>query len=152
VESVSTGVAPRQTTGFKIARAGGTDRPEITVGGSRDRDAPSKNSSCAVQDILLRHIERTHLSARPLPGLESLPLLITSEGAAIVVEQLNYEKYRAEAARLERRIKSYNYKRRKPERLEQDRLARVLHRRSERSNARSSGDCGTCHSSGCDFG
>ena len=57
---------------------------------------------------------------RLLPGLESMPLLITSEGAAILAEQLNYEKYRAELGRLERRINSYNYKRRKPENLEQD--------------------------------
>jgi hypothetical protein len=49
-----------------------------------------------------------------------LPLLITSEGAAILAEQLNYEKYRAEVARLETRINSYSYKRRKPEHLEQD--------------------------------
>jgi hypothetical protein len=59
-------------------------------------------------------------SQRQLPGLESMPLLITSEGAAILAEQLNYEKYRAEVARLEKRINSYNYKRRKPEHLEQD--------------------------------
>jgi len=57
---------------------------------------------------------------RQLPGLDSMPLLITSEGAAILAEQLNYEKYRGEVARLERRINSYSYKRRKPEYLEQD--------------------------------
>ena len=57
---------------------------------------------------------------RNLPGLESMPLLITSEGAAILAEQLNYEKYRAEVARLEKRINSYSYKRRKSENLEQD--------------------------------
>lgn len=57
---------------------------------------------------------------RQLPGLEPMQLLITSEGAAILAEQLNYEKYRGEVARLERRINSYNYKRRKPEYLEQD--------------------------------
>jgi len=57
---------------------------------------------------------------RQLPGLESMPLLITSEGAAILAEQLNYEKYRAEVARLEKRISSYGYKRRKSEHLEQD--------------------------------
>jgi hypothetical protein len=57
---------------------------------------------------------------RHLPGLESMPLLITSEGAAILAEQLNYEKYRAEVERLEKRINSYAYKRRKSEHLEQD--------------------------------
>ena len=57
---------------------------------------------------------------RRLPGLESMPLLITAEGAAILAEQLNYEKYRAEVRRLAKRIDSYNYKRRKPEHLEQD--------------------------------
>ena len=57
---------------------------------------------------------------RVLPGLESLPLLITSEGAAILAEQLNYDRYQTEVKRLERRINSYKYKRRKPENLEQD--------------------------------
>jgi hypothetical protein len=57
---------------------------------------------------------------RQLPGLESMPLLITSEGAAILAEQLNYERYRAEVARLDKRINSYAYKRRKSEHLEQD--------------------------------
>ena len=57
---------------------------------------------------------------RRLPGLESLPLLITSEGAAILAEQLDYGRYQEEVRRLEQKIKSYRYKRRKPENLEQD--------------------------------
>ena len=57
---------------------------------------------------------------RSLPGLESLPLLITSEGAAVLAEQLNYDRYQTEVKRLERKITSYQYKRRKPENLEQD--------------------------------
>ena len=30
---------------------------------------------------------------RNLPGLESMPLLVTSEGAAILAEQLKYDRY-----------------------------------------------------------
>jgi hypothetical protein len=58
---------------------------------------------------------------RDLPGLESMPLLVTSEGAAILAEQLNYDRYQVEVIRLEKRINSYGYKRRKSENLEQDR-------------------------------
>jgi hypothetical protein len=79
------------------------------------------------QEGVMKYVNRVIAQAkaadpaqRQLPGLESMPLLITSEGAAILAEQLNYEKYRAEVARLEKRINSYNYKRRKPEHLEQD--------------------------------
>lgn len=79
------------------------------------------------QEGVMRYVNRVITQARAadptqrqLPGLESMPLLITSEGAAILAEQLNYEKYRAEVGRLERRINSYEYKRRKPEYLEQD--------------------------------
>lgn len=79
------------------------------------------------QEGVMKYVNRVIMQAkaadpaqRQLPGLESMPLLITSEGAAILTEQLNYEKYRAEVARLEKRINSYNYKRRKPEYLEQD--------------------------------
>jgi len=57
---------------------------------------------------------------RRLPGLESMPLLITSEGAAILSEQLVYNGYKIEEKRLERKIKSYKYKRRTPENLEED--------------------------------
>jgi hypothetical protein len=57
---------------------------------------------------------------RKLPGLESMPLLVTSEGAAILSEQLIYNGYQTELKRLERKIESYKYKRRKPENLEQD--------------------------------
>jgi len=79
------------------------------------------------QEGVMKYVNRVITQAkaadpaqRQLPGLESMPLLITSEGAAILAEQLNYEKYRGEAARLEKRINSYRYKRRKPEHLEQD--------------------------------
>jgi hypothetical protein len=79
------------------------------------------------QEGVMKYVNRVITQAkaadpaqRQLPGLESMPLLITSEGAAILAEQLNYEKYRVEVARLEKRINSYNYKRRKPEHLEQD--------------------------------
>jgi hypothetical protein len=79
------------------------------------------------QEGVMKYVNRVITQAkaadpaqRQLPGLESMPLLITSEGAALLAEQLNYEKYRGEVARLERRINSYNYKRRKPEYLEQD--------------------------------
>jgi hypothetical protein len=79
------------------------------------------------QEGVMKYVNRVITQAkasdpaqRQLPGLESMPLLITSEGAAILAEQLNYEKYRGEVARLERRINSYNYKRRKLEYLEQD--------------------------------
>ena len=79
------------------------------------------------QEGVVKYVSRVIMQAkaadpaqRQLPGLESMPLLITSEGAAILAEQLNYEKYRTEVARLEKRINSYNYKRRKPEYLEQD--------------------------------
>jgi hypothetical protein len=79
------------------------------------------------QEGVLKYMNRVITQAkaadpaqRQLPGLESMPLLITSEGAAILSEQLNYEKYRVEVERLEKRINSYNYKRRKPEHLEQD--------------------------------
>jgi hypothetical protein len=79
------------------------------------------------QEGVMKYVNRVITQAkaadpaqRQLPGLESMPLLITSEGAAILAEQLNYEKYRTEVGRLERRINSYNYKRRKPENLEQD--------------------------------
>ena len=57
---------------------------------------------------------------RHLPGLESMPLLITSEGAAILAEQLKYDRYQSEVKRLERRIKSYSNRRRKPENLAMD--------------------------------
>jgi hypothetical protein len=57
---------------------------------------------------------------RNLPGLESMPLLITSEGAAILAEQLKYDRYQSEVKRLEKRIKSYSNLRRKPENLEMD--------------------------------
>jgi hypothetical protein len=62
-----------------------------------------------------------------LPGLESMPLLVTSEGAAILSQQLIYDSYQTEWKRLERKINSYKYKRRKPENLEQDiqRLAQM---------------------------
>ena len=59
---------------------------------------------------------------RVLPGLESLPLVITADGAAVLAEQLNYARYQTELKRLEQRINSYHYKRRKPENLEQDML------------------------------
>jgi hypothetical protein len=55
-----------------------------------------------------------------LPGLESMPLLVTSEGAAVLSQQLIYDAYQTEWKRLERKINSYKYKRRKPENLEQD--------------------------------
>ncbi|HYW48641.1 MAG TPA: hypothetical protein VE959_37600 [Bryobacteraceae bacterium] len=55
-----------------------------------------------------------------LPGLESMPLLVTSEGAAILSQQLIYDAYQTEWKRLERKINSYKYKRRKPENLEHD--------------------------------
>ena len=55
----------------------------------------------------------------PIPGLEAMPLLVTAEGAAILSRQITYERYQAEMNRLERQIKSYKYKRRKPEKLEQ---------------------------------
>lgn len=57
---------------------------------------------------------------RNLPGLESMPLLVTSEGAAILAEQLNYDRYQSEVKRLEKRINSYSNLRRKPENLEMD--------------------------------
>jgi hypothetical protein len=57
---------------------------------------------------------------RHLPGLESMPLLITSEGAAILAEQLKYDRYQSEVKRLEKRIKSYSNLRRKPENLAMD--------------------------------
>lgn len=57
---------------------------------------------------------------RHLPGLESMPLLITSEGAAILAEQLKYDRYQSEVKRLEKRIKSYSNRRRKPENLALD--------------------------------
>lgn len=57
---------------------------------------------------------------RKLPGLESMPLLIPSEGAAILSEQLVYKGYHTVLNRLERKINSYQYKRRKPEHLEDD--------------------------------
>jgi hypothetical protein len=57
---------------------------------------------------------------RNLPGLESMPLLITSEGAAILAEQLKYDHYQSEVKRLEKRINSYSNLRRKPENLEMD--------------------------------
>jgi hypothetical protein len=57
---------------------------------------------------------------RHLPGLESMPLLITSEGAAILAEQLKYDRYQSEVKRLEKRIKSYSNRRRKPENLAMD--------------------------------
>lgn len=57
---------------------------------------------------------------RNLPGLESMPLLVTSEGAAILTEQLKYDRYQSEIKRLEKRIKSYSNRRRKPENLEMD--------------------------------
>jgi hypothetical protein len=62
-----------------------------------------------------------------LPGLESMPLLVTSEGAAILSQQLKYEGYQTEWKRLERKINSYRYKRRKPENLKEDiqRLAQM---------------------------
>lgn len=79
------------------------------------------------QEGVMKYVNRVITQAkaadpaqRQLPGLESMPLLIASEGAAILAEQLNYKKYRTEVARLEKRINSYNYKRRKPENLEQD--------------------------------
>ena len=57
---------------------------------------------------------------RSLPGLESMPLLVTSEGAAILAEQLKYDRFQGEVKRLEKRINSYSHARRKPENLEQD--------------------------------
>jgi hypothetical protein len=57
---------------------------------------------------------------RNLPGLESMPLLVTSEGAAILTEQLKYDRYQSEVKRLEKRIKSYSNRRRKPENLAMD--------------------------------
>lgn len=57
---------------------------------------------------------------RNLPGLESMPLLVTSEGAAILAEQLRYDRYQSEVKRLEKRINSYSNLRRKPENLEMD--------------------------------
>ena len=57
---------------------------------------------------------------RNLPGLESMPLLVTSEGAAILAEQLKYDRYQSEVKRLEKRINSYSNLRRKPENLEMD--------------------------------
>lgn len=49
-----------------------------------------------------------------------MPLLITSEGAAVLAEQRNYERYQSEVKRLEKRIKSYSNRRRKPENLAMD--------------------------------
>ncbi|MCC6590189.1 MAG: hypothetical protein IT168_26085 [Bryobacterales bacterium] len=57
---------------------------------------------------------------RNLPGLESMPLLITAEGAAILTEQLKYDRFQSEVKRLEKRIKSYSNRRRKPENLAMD--------------------------------
>jgi len=57
---------------------------------------------------------------RSLPGLESMPVLVTSEGAAILAEQLKYDRFQGEVKRLEKRINSYSHARRKPENLEQD--------------------------------
>lgn len=56
----------------------------------------------------------------PLPGLEAMPPLVTAEGSATLSRQLTYESYLAEMKRLDRRIKSYRYRRRKPENLKQD--------------------------------
>jgi hypothetical protein len=69
---------------------------------------------------VITHAKAADPVQRSLPGLESLPLLITSEGAAILAEQLNYDRYQTEVKRLEKRIDSYKYKRRKPENLEED--------------------------------
>jgi hypothetical protein len=55
-----------------------------------------------------------------LPGLESMPLLVSSQGAAVLSQQLVYAGYQSEWKRLERKINSYKYKRRKPENLEDD--------------------------------
>ena len=49
-----------------------------------------------------------------------MPLLVTSEGAAVLSQQLIYDAYQPEWKRLERKIHSYRFKRRKPENLEQD--------------------------------
>jgi len=57
---------------------------------------------------------------RHLPGLESMPLLITSQGAAILAEQLKCDRYQSEVKRLEKRIKCYSNRRRKPENLAMD--------------------------------
>jgi hypothetical protein len=46
---------------------------------------------------------------------------VSSERAAILSRQLTYQGYQEEVKRLERRIDSYNYKRRNPEKLERDR-------------------------------
>ena len=49
-----------------------------------------------------------------------MPLLITSEGAPILAEQLMYDCYQSDVKRLEKRIKSYSNRRRKPENLALD--------------------------------
>jgi hypothetical protein len=46
--------------------------------------------------------------------------LSPSEGAAILAEQLKYDRYQSEVKRLEKRFNSYSHARRKPENLEQD--------------------------------
>ena len=60
------------------------------------------------------------MASTPLEGLESMPLLVTAEGAAVISRQLVYERYHTEVTRLERRINSYGNKRRKPENLAAD--------------------------------
>ncbi|MGJ5814468.1 hypothetical protein [Paludibaculum fermentans] len=74
-----------------------------------------------------RYVKKEIARTRPadsaqlsLPGLESLPLLVLSDRTAIFAQQLVYDRYRAELRRLERKIESYKYKRRKSEYLEQD--------------------------------
>jgi hypothetical protein len=69
---------------------------------------------------LIRKAAVTDPEQRTLPGLESMPLFINSGGAAILAEQLDYQRYQTELTRLDRRIKSYDAKRRKPENLEAD--------------------------------
>lgn len=56
----------------------------------------------------------------PLEGMEAMPAVIGSDGVALVTRHLNIQQYRAEERRLETKIRSYGYPRRKPARLEDD--------------------------------
>jgi hypothetical protein len=109
---------------FPIEDAANQVIADLSANGARDwkhiRDYFATQGVTRYVNKVITQAQAADPAQGTLPGLESMPLLVSSEGAAILSQQLIYVRYQSEWKRLERKINSYKYKRRKPENLEDD--------------------------------